>query len=158
MHIGSPESSWTFVVPHSPFPKEVHLIERPLNEGEVTQLIGVNGNHWRKIFSIMAKFRVLMHTDWHDTWQSYRDNALLTLNGREDICIGALPSEINKPTIITGHTFAKDLTDLSTFDTTSFSDKILYDKSKLIFVTPYLDYRQFPNALLEQFAEFLTNR
>lgn len=117
----------------------------------IEALITLNGNHWRKILTIMAKLSTRTNE-----WKNYRDHGLLKSD--EQILIGAkLLSAHAKQHIIVGAVSAANLSltpNCSQFDSLDDAGKI-YHNHDGIFITPYLDYRQFPNALIDQLRPHL---
>ncbi|WP_417224621.1 DUF6942 family protein [Amphritea sp.] len=110
------------------------------------RLCSLNGNHWRKILIILAK---LQSSDTH--WREYRDQQLLQQH--EAICFSEqLLEHSQNPQrlhIVAGKANWQRLG----FDPQQFI--ALDDNSRLfqrdnIILTPYPDYRQFPNQLIDQ--------
>lgn len=52
MHIGPATASYAFYLPNPPLMPEYWHWEQ---DNSIAELIALNGNHWRKIFTIMAK-------------------------------------------------------------------------------------------------------
>lgn len=110
------------------------------------RLCALNGNHWRKILIILAK---LQSSGAH--WREYRTQQLLQQH--EAICFsGQLLEHAKDPQrlhIVAGKANWQRLG----FDPQQFT--ALDDDSRLfqrdnIMLTPYPDYRQFPNQLIDQ--------
>ncbi len=111
----------------------------------VTALIAANGNHWRKILTILAK---LCAPD--DDWRSYRDQHLL--RNHEALCFADQlqhDATHNRLHLIAGKAswnrlglHAEQLRPLDD------SARVLVHDNQIL--TPYPDYRQFPNALIAQ--------
>lgn len=123
----------------------------PLN---LAELINLNGNHWRKILAIYAK---LCCTEGR--WQDYRDKQLL--HNHEAISFGNQLIDNQNPRcshIVAGKaSWARlgiDLNQLRNIDTDGMAKSASHKKGQLI-LTPYPDYRQFPNALIEQVKPLL---
>jgi hypothetical protein len=121
-----------------------------LKGGEICEIIAFTGNHWRKIFSIFSKLSLGLNPTRSNTWQLYRDEVLLTSHGGEVIKFSKKLTKISDRTIhiVTGQNYSKQF-DLS-FDRFKKIDeegRILNYQN--IYMTPYFDYRQFPNVLID---------
>ncbi|GIU08084.1 hypothetical protein TUM4445_40410 [Shewanella sp. MBTL60-112-B2] len=108
-------------------------------------MIEANGNHWRKILTIMAKLSV---TD--KNWKFYRDNLLL----KQDECISINSNELNPNAglhIICGQQSAQNLQlSRSQFQPINTSTTLVSKHAEQsIYLCPYLDYRQFPNLQID---------
>lgn len=129
---------------------EAKRVLRGLSIGEVPQVISLTGNHWRKIFSIFSKISHGLNPSKSETWQIYRDEVLLTSSGGEMITFSkkVIKSSGMCIHIITGkgHCEKFDLP-FERFKKIDVESKILHYQS--IYMTPYFDYRQFPNQLIE---------
>jgi len=138
---GPPGAKFCFYLPTPPiFPDDWHYS----NPDAVSQLIELNGNHWRKILTIMAKI-----TAPDDNWKHYRDAQLLKQD--EQILVGAsqLSIQADWHFIVGGISLQGLESELQekTFIALDESGKLLCDDGKL-FRVPYLDYRQYPNKLI----------
>ncbi|QFU23230.1 hypothetical protein FM038_25565 [Shewanella eurypsychrophilus] len=148
--MGNENAKTCFYLPNPPIlPKGwVHT-----DKNAVDAVITLNGNHWRKIFTIMAKLVTLA-----DDWKSYRDQQLLKSD--EQILIGSERLSVTaKQHIIVGAVSASKLSisvDDPSFVALEESGKI-YLNHLDTFITPYLDYRQFPNALIEHMKPHLNS-
>lgn len=151
MIIGHPHSQFAFYLPTAPLiPDGWHYRQ----QDAIASLIALNGNHWRKIFTIMAKICV----DEGD-WRTYRDTLLL--KQREMLIIGSaalIPSA--SVHLISGKVAAGRLgididNPQSPIQNIEPQGKLIdcsmaiHTQVKLCLLTPYLDYRQYPNALIE---------
>lgn len=109
---------------------------------DTARIIADNGNHWRKILTIMAKL-----TSTKNDWRQYRDDILLSRN--ESISFNHVLSANANIHIICGkQTWAEMNLDITTFQQLN-GDYPTYQSDNVI-LCPYLDYRQFPNVLVEQ--------
>lgn len=122
---------------------------------QVPQLIATNGNHWRKILTIYAK---LCSTD---NWREYRDSELL--NTDQQICFSDQIVDTARIHIFSGKScwqrFAVTAERLSQMQR-STCGRVYYQYTEqwgLCLYTPYFDYRQFPNILIEQVKEIINN-
>jgi len=120
----------------------------PGKKVDVEQLIAENGNHWRKILTILAK--LCTQSDWRE----YRDRELLQakqqINFSDILCLEA-----------NVHIFAGKscwqrfgITEQALGDMqASTCGEVFYRRSVehgLMLYTPYFDYRQFPNVLIAE--------
>ncbi|MCL1096272.1 DUF6942 family protein [Shewanella kaireitica] len=146
--IGTEHANTCFYLPTPPkVPKKWNH----LDTGATQALIELNGNHWRKILTIMAKI-VVNDKDW----RQYRNQHLLKRD--ESIAIGAnnLCSTAQRH-IICG----KESADVLNLDSTEFVQLDLQETSLLkhldqnIYLCPYLDYRQFPNTQIDLLRQTL---
>ena len=116
----------------------------------VPVLIDLNGNHWRKIFTIFAK---LMSPD--DNWKEYRDSDLIT--EKEAICFTGHLLASAQVHIVSG----KSCWERMGFDMDEFMpldpQQRLWVKGDVL-CSPYFDYRQFPNALIVIAREWIQAR
>ncbi|TVP09079.1 DUF6942 family protein [Shewanella sp. KCT] len=115
-----------------------------LNIGSLESLIALNGNNWRKILVIMAK---LSAPD--DDWRGYMHKLL---QRDEQIRFGAdALSPMAKEHYVCGQqsAIALGLTPLS--DPKTFTHQ--QENNSQIYLLPYLDYRQCPNALIADLRE-----
>ncbi|MFB2662026.1 DUF6942 family protein [Shewanella mangrovisoli] len=175
MHIGPAAATYAFYLPNPPLmPDDWHWEQ----DNAIAELIALNGNHWRKIFTIMAKI-CAPSEDWRD----YRDNLLLKQQQMLLIGANALSPHANIH-IICGQAAATALgiaadshiatapqqrdnqqtTDLQTAQQIAL--QLMQDSrgklqdvtammqsqsplSSCVLLTPYLDYRQYSNALID---------
>jgi hypothetical protein len=143
-------------------------IGQSVSEISLSSIIEHNGNHWRKIFNIYAKIGWALTPNQATTWQEYRDQVLLT-NGSStqlvmgaslDICIiNAFP---NATHLVMGKQYFKSFLDstsrnkfepinLQILDVNAFKFQSSY-----IINTPYFDYRQFNNCLIDSHVNCCT--
>ncbi|SIS43426.1 DUF6942 family protein [Neptunomonas antarctica] len=129
----------------------------------IPDLIALNGNHWRKIFTIFAKL-----VSPSDDWRGYRDGFLL--QEKEAIYFGDALHEMlhetrNETGDVIGNTTVKIhlISGKSTWDRLGVNleefqpldpQQRLWVKDNMICM-PYLDYRQFPNSLIEIARNYL---
>lgn len=145
---GNPNANIQFLLPNA-----------PLLSGDETctqEIVESNGNHWRKIFVIIAKLCCKA-----TSWQDYRDHMLLnevyinfsdripTTNGLTFVC-GKKHSEylgINDNTAPW-----QNIDELSRVKINK------EDQPRYVVCTPYLDYRQFPNVLIDDVVQYLAEK
>ncbi|WP_432470629.1 DUF6942 family protein [Amphritea sp. HPY] len=118
------------------------------------ELIKINGNHWRKILTIYAKLCCTK-----GRWQDYRDQKLL--HNVDAISFANQLIDNQNPRcshIVAGKASWARLgiepSQLDDIDAEGMAKSCAYKKGQLI-LTPYPDYRQFPNALIEQVKHVL---
>lgn len=136
--IGTAQARTCFYLPTPPsLPENWHY--KDINAAQ--SLIELNGNHWRKILTIMAK---IMVSD--QDWRQYRDIQLLKHEESITIAAQSLLSE-SKVHIICGQESAHRLQlNIDEFISISAqSNSLLKHPRQPIYLCPYLDYRQFPN-------------
>ncbi|GGO75645.1 hypothetical protein GCM10011348_00930 [Marinobacterium nitratireducens] len=115
---------------------------------DVAALVAANGNHWRKILTILAKLAAKEGEDW----RHYRDASLLTRT--EAISFADSPDPAARRHLVAGKASWQRLG----FDYRDFAP---LDESGTLFarddvlLTPYPDYRQFPNRSIERVREWL---
>jgi hypothetical protein len=108
-----------------------------------------NGNHWRKILTILAKLSC-----HKNDWKRYRDEQLLQRD--EHICFNnvlSLSSDLGNGSDEQWHLVAGKASwqrlglDEDEFTALDEQSKVFY-QGRVILI-PYPDYRQMPNALIE---------
>lgn len=112
-----------------------------------SELIILNGNNWRKILTIFAKLMVPQAEHWRD----YRDQQLL--QQREAIAFAPtfMPAKVH---IVAGKANWQRLGFVpSGADALDDQGRLFAIGNTLL--TPYFDYRQFPNALVTQARHWL---
>ncbi|MEH6470455.1 MAG: hypothetical protein V7752_04325 [Halopseudomonas sp.] len=143
-YLGSPDPDLILYLPNPP---RLPASDQPIN---VPELIALNGNHWRKIFTILAKLSA-GQTDW----KSYRDNHLLKRKEAISFDDALIPSCAAQ--IVAGKANWMRL-GLSTEDFCPLDESQQLWQQQNLFLTPYFDYRQFPNALVEQLKPYLVGQ
>ena len=170
-YIGSANADIQFYLPNAPiFPENW----RYGSSDAISQLIAVNTNHWRKIVTIMAKITSpAVGTQLHSgvitgmrkgmsapIWKDYRDTLLL--KHLEAINIGANQLQPHaRWHIVCGQSAALCLglklsdanpivgADGKVDERILALDVIQEGVSNKVLITPYLDYRQYPNISIE---------
>ncbi|MGR0279832.1 DUF6942 family protein [Marinomonas dokdonensis] len=134
---------YVFLLPNPPLLRDAPdhgWVETP----NVAQLIEDNGNHWRKIVTIMAK---LISTDEQD-WRCYRDEHLFDQCALVFSLQQLKQIEGDKCTLfIVGNGFRQAMP-ISENAQTLGDKQLAYVNQDRTIWCPYLDYRQFPNALV----------
>lgn len=148
--LGSSTAQLTLYLPNPParLPPTMSLAQP-----DIAQLTELNGNHWRKIFTILAK---LCAPD--EDWRSYRDQQLLR------------SEQISFTSTLADHQGWHLVAGKSTWQRLGFASEggvdegmeCLEEQGRLfrqgrILLVPYPDYRQFPNQLIEQLRAMLHN-
>lgn len=106
----------------------------------VPALIDLNGNHWRKILTILAKLCAP-----GDDWRAYRDRGLL--QRREAICFEPRLRPRPARHLVAGKANWSRLGLAPAGFEALDAQQRLWRRGEL-YLTPYFDYRQFPNALV----------
>jgi len=120
-----------------------------LNEGaNIDDIVALNGNHWRKIFVIIAKLCCK-----EKCWKAYRTDDLLN---NVYLNFSTKPQFNKMLNFVCGKTHAQSIGIYKEALTWQAIDELFRVRINKeldafsIIMTPYLDYRQFPNALIEQ--------
>lgn len=112
------------------------------NDCSYEELVNLNGNHWRKILTIIAKLCVEENEDWRIVRdQSIWQRAELIFSLEE------LPLS-DQWQVIVGKSFAEHLPIPIKATLIESGKHQAFIENRRIW-TPYLDYRQFPNALID---------
>lgn len=162
MGVSQAEAKIVFILPTPP--KGHYAIDAMGHLAQVNtqSIIEQDGNHWRKILTIMAKLCLLeksgLDKELSDTrsdkktsakqvWRDYRDSELLQQHERIEfevptvfspsvwyfICGGEMQKKVNK--LEQSCVYLNEKQTIAQYDNKIFC--------------PYLDYRQFPNADIE---------
>lgn len=156
---GSKQPNWVLHIANRPeLDCFQHDIYRQLLTGEAADIINQTSNHWRKVFSIMAKISFALFETDCATWQQYRDSKLLTNEGFEAISFEPYePKSNGQLAIICGFTYAETQVQLETLIPHIEQPKILIAASKDYLVTPYFDWRQLNNEMLVHLTSVMKN-
>lgn len=128
-----------FLLPNIP---QLPLGKSHYSDCTYQELVDLNGNHWRKILTIIAKLCSKDNEDWRIVRdQSIWQRATLIFTAEE------LPLS-DQWQVIVGKSFYKDLPIPAEAKPIESGQHRAFVDSKRIW-TPYLDYRQFPNALID---------
>lgn len=125
---------------------------RTLAEGEVASIINNTSNHWRKVFSIMAKISFALYDTGCESWQQYRDTKLLSGSGFEALSYLPYAEDANDNyfSVVAGFQYAATQLDLDKLIPHHSTSKLLRIEGSDCVVTPYFDWRQLNNELLEK--------
>lgn len=145
----SNKADYVFLLPNRPILPDLVDIDF-LKKPDVSILIELNGNHWRKIFTIMAK----LTAPNYDLWKAFRDRDLLNKVGIvfsvDQLC------DYKGVVFIVGNTFRDQLPIVDS------AQEIGVVHTSFVCLPhiwcPYLDYRQFPNILIEALREYILEK
>jgi hypothetical protein len=136
-------------------------INRPLQISEAADIIKQTGNHWRKVFSILAKISFALFDTDCKTWQEYRDTKLLTEQGFEYLCFSSLKQrnassslatniiEQTSVSVVCGFAYAETQLDFPSLIPHQVFEKLKWSEQDHCLVTPYFDWRQLNNEMLD---------
>ncbi|MEH6651727.1 MAG: hypothetical protein V7707_17035 [Motiliproteus sp.] len=159
-YLGSPDATIVLYLPSPPLlpsdfvdtaTKSARI--HPESGLTIAQLIELNGNHWRKILTILAKL-----CSPQDDWRGYRDRQLLQQH--EAICFeSALRTGLQIQLVAGKASWQRLGLDLSDFTALDSAQRLWRSNQyPQLFLTPYFDYRQFPNVLIEQLKSQLNSQ
>lgn len=142
------QASSVFILPAPPQGKYLLNEDLCLSQVEVSNLIEQEGNHWRKILTIMAKLSVK-----NTNWRKYRDECLLRHNERIEF---ALPATFRREVtyFICGQTMQSGL-ELEEKSICFLNEKRTLAVYNNIILCPYLDYRQYSNKDIDVTRAYL---
>jgi len=142
----------------------------PLNEGDISRIGQLTGNHWRKIFNVLAKLLFEYKEHHYKTWQVLRDEYLLQEHSKECLLFSGIrfnnsdfknsqiqssekSNDKNIITLVMGKTYAKKLG----IDQHCYwlSEHFAINTAKKIIICPYFDYRQLSNIKITQLAQLM---
>lgn len=134
-----------FLLPNAPqLPEGIdHYSQVP-----VSQLIELNGNHWRKILTIIAK----LVADPDQDWRIVRD--LQLWNKAELVFDSDVDWSGEEWVFIVGQTWRGKWPVSERAQTLGTRHQAYLDRP-MVWV-PYLDYRQFPNVLIDELRQRIT--
>ena len=143
MHtLGARRPDLTFYLPTPP--GDLDFCQAP---PDVPALVSANGNHWRKIVTIAAKIACP-----DGDWRHYRDHLLL--GRREQLDFGARLGDHPGWHLVCGQANWQRL-GLTADDFSPLDAAGRCRISQRLVLTPYPDYRQFPNALIAQLNQYM---
>lgn len=142
------QANKVFILPTPP--KGEYLIDSNghLNQPLVADIIAQDGNHWRKILTIMAKL-----SSSASDWRRYRETQLLQTS---ECILFHLPTffDAGKTYFICGGQMQSGLA--KGRELTALDEKGLIRVHSNLILCPYPDYRQFPNRLIDLNLTYLT--
>lgn len=123
----------------------LYLPHRPMGMvPDVGALVAANSNHWRKILNLLAKVACPVADDW----RRYRDQVLFQETA---LCFAPVLAQGPCWHWIGGKENLLRFTGLRhRARPLHGAPEIAVDPQKRLLLTPYLDYRQLSNALVEQ--------
>ncbi len=135
----------------------------PLADGDIAQINSHEGNHWRKIFNVFAKFLYELKFDGTEDfsrWQDYRDTLMLQPGSQVALCYGgpcygapcneAPASQI----ILMGKQFAEECGFFKTNGAKWLDSRFAINDAGVI-VCPYFDYRQLSDERIRYLVSLL---
>lgn len=135
----------------------------PLADGDIAQINSHEGNHWRKIFNVFAKFLYELKftgTEDFSRWQDYRDTLMLQPGSQVALCYGvpcyeapcneAPASQI----ILMGKQFAEECGFFKTNGAKWLYSRFAINDAGVI-VCPYFDYRQLSDERIRYLVSLL---
>ncbi|SBS31330.1 hypothetical protein MAQ5080_01928 [Marinomonas aquimarina] len=134
-----------FLLPNSP---QLPVASNHYSDCSYEEIVNLNGNHWRKILIIIAKLCSKQDEDW----RIVRDQSIWR-RATLFFTVADLPL-CDEWQVIVGKTFYNDLPIPATAREIKVGQHQAFIENKRIW-TPYLDYRQFPNALIDALREEL---
>lgn len=141
-------------------------INRPLQLNEAADIIAQTGNHWRKVFSILAKISFALFDTQCTSWQQYRDTKLLTQDGFEFVSFSPVQAsqawktegQLSSVSILCGFQYAETQLQLNTLVSHQQFAKLQWSEPLQCLVTPYFDWRQLNNVMLEVVISIIKNK
>ena len=158
---GHKNAKMAFYLPTAP----IIPTDTELTLPDTSKIIELNGNHWRKIFTIMAK--ITAENNSADCWKKRRADLFTTKSEAHDsTCLIINSAGIDPHAevhILCGQvTYERLQHSIETHMGLNWQDELteLGEKQKVmahkqVLITPYLDYRQFPNQLIEAVRDYL---
>ena len=132
----------------------------PLADGDIAQINAHEGNHWRKIFNVFAKFLHELKfngTEEFSRWQDYRDARMLHPGSGVALCFGGPSTMTSKPSqqiILMGKQFAEECGFFKTDGAKWLDSRFASNRSGSV-VTPYFDYRQLSDERIRYLVTLL---
>ncbi|WP_020209806.1 DUF6942 family protein [Gilvimarinus chinensis] len=128
----------------------------PLAPGELEHIVANSSNHWRKLFSVYAKFIYQLGPEpgWPERWQDYRDHYLLQADSKTALLFSSPPPQADNARIhiVAGKTYAAELN----VPGLEWQDAYFaVNKSQRLIVSPYLDYRQLSNERIGRLVQIV---
>ena len=124
-----------------------------LSGNELSQLIAVNSNHWRKIFNVYAKLLHAINPKNTDDWRQVRDHRLLQAGNQHALTLGTprLEQPLKSLTLIAGKQFAENLGLLT--NAQEIHPGIYRPSINNCLVVPYFDYRALSDKKIAWLAD-----
>jgi hypothetical protein len=108
--LGKASAQLNFYIENIPPLKEYQSLEicRPMQIGEIKTIAELTGNHWRKIFNVYAKIIFELSSPPYNSWQEFRDNALMQAHSNENLLFN-LPAQAILQNLSTKNTFNNNI-------------------------------------------------
>ncbi len=126
---------------------------RAMTSGEISEISQHTGNHWRKVFNVLAKLAYECSPGAHQTWQALRDDSLLQQDNEyclrfdKPIIPQLSPQQLH---IFMGKTYATKLTVSECCQW--LTPYMAINEERKFIICPYFDYRQLSNIKITQLA------
>ncbi|ROS04805.1 hypothetical protein EDC56_0318 [Sinobacterium caligoides] len=134
--------------------KDGHSL-RAISPNEITNIVSLTGNHWRKIFNIYAKLLYQLDSQHFDSWQDLRERQLLQQGSRQQLfCAHKKLQPYAKLEIVCGKQYARQLIDDAQLNW--LDNDFAQHKQRPLIVTPYFDYRQLSNTKIEYLSQLIS--
>lgn len=126
----------------------------PINQDTIERINAHCGNHWRKIFNVLAKLMFSLGNHTFSRWQDYRDHKLLTET--DNLCLlfnspQTLTASTKKGSVplrvIAGKTYAEAC--VGDFSWQWNNERFALIPEQRIIISPYPDYRQLSDRRIE---------
>lgn len=145
--------------PPLPFYKALAEVQA-MHLGEIKDIGENTGNHWRKIFNVMAKLIFELTPQHYQRWQDLRDEYLLQKTSNELLLFSTtllddsvLAKQSKKIHIVMGKNYACKLG--LTNHVTWVNEFFAINKKHRLIICPYFDYRQLSNIKITQLATLI---
>lgn len=152
--IGKSDAKIILYLQHKNLTIDDYQLNRCLGESELNTIISNSTNDWRKVCTVFSKI-VVGILDLDINWKKYLENHLFQGSGFEKVVWAKSKPLKNEKSIhiIAGKSnFETMVVDHTSFESTGETNKIMNYKN--YFKTPYLDYRQFSNNLIDEFVNY----
>ena len=151
IYIGSENPKFILYIQNKNVFLDVTQLNRTLSTNEFKESLDDSSNDWRKVCSLFSKI-INGVLNKEDRWQTYLNLRLLSKDGCEQIVFGEnllIQSSEETIHIIAGKQHFEQFL-FSEINWVSIGENNKLFQSGNIFYTPYFDYRQFPNVLVDE--------
>ncbi|MCL1143892.1 DUF6942 family protein [Shewanella gaetbuli] len=156
-------SSTPEVLFYLPTPALIPHQWRPQAPDALEQLIHLNGNHWRKIINIICKIVCHNPNSWREikpvllqqSPNTHKSVAIVVVDAENLTKVSFTPQTQHIVCSKKLHELLTNLTDkIDSIEKYSIEELVFNQRHKIqlhppVYFTPYLDYRQFPNGLID---------
>jgi hypothetical protein len=154
--LGDPDYRLAFCVANRPALDHYPTLDcmTPLAPGELAHIVANSSNHWRKLFSVYAKFmyQLGVQPGWPERWQDYRDKHLLQAGSGVALLFSEPDPQRKAVHIVAGKTYAAQL---NLKGLTWLDHHFAVNPEHRLLVSPYLDYRQLSNEKIAILAALI---